>query len=126
MAGLEEAELEEYGFESKAVGIYRLHGYACPAFVLVGDQRDNDGYLFSKLLNVLPVDEGQSEPDMNLLAWRQEGGPVDGDSVVMVLFPRRKHRPDCYFAEGKSQMLISPGALDMGGRGTAPGCSPII
>ena len=115
LAGQEEAELEEHGFVSKAIGVYRLHGYACPAFVLVGDQQDQEGVVFSKLLNVLPVAEGQSEPDMNLLAWRQEGGPVDGDSVVMVLFPRRKHRPDCYFAEGKSQMLVSPGALDMGG-----------
>lgn len=32
-----------------------------------------------------------------------------------MVFPRSKHRPDCYFAEGSEQMLISPGALDMAG-----------
>lgn len=115
LAGADEAELEEKGYVSKSVGLYVLQGYACPAFVLQGGQAEGEFYLFSKLLGVLPVEEGQDEPDMNLLAWRQSGGPADHDSVVMVLFPRRKHRPDCYFAEGKSQFVISPGALDMGG-----------
>lgn len=40
-----------------------------------------------------------------------EGRP----SILYGGFPRSKHRPDCYFAEGSEQMLISPGALDMAG-----------
>ena len=115
LKGSDEAELEEKGYTAMSVGLYLLHGYACPAFVLLGGLADSEYYLFNKLLNILPVEEGQSEPDMNLLAWRQSGGPADEDSVVMVLFPRKKHRPDCYYAEGKTQFLISPGALDMGG-----------
>ena len=111
----DELDLEEKGYTSKTVGLYRLQGYVCPAFVLQGGQAEGDFYLMNKLLSVLPIEEGQSEPDMNLLAWRQSGGPADHDNVVMVLFPRRKHRPDCYYAEGKSQYIISPGALDMGG-----------
>ena len=111
----DEMDLEEKGYISKSVGLYKLQGYACPAFVLQGGQAEGDFYLLNKLLNALPIEEGQSEPDMNLLAWRQSGGPADHDNVVMVLFPRRKHRPDCYYAEGKSQFVISPGALDMGG-----------
>ncbi len=111
----DELDLEEKGYTSKTVGLYRLQGYACPAFVLQGGQAEGDFYLLNKLLNALPIEDGQNEPDMNLLAWRQSGGPADHDNVVMVLFPRRKHRPDCYYAEGKSQLLISPGALDMGG-----------
>lgn len=113
--GADEAELEEKGYTAKSVGLYLLHGYACPAFVLLGGLAQSEYYLFNKLLNILPVEEGMLEPDINLLAWRQSGGPADEDSVVMVLFPRKKHRPDCYYAEGKSQMLVSPGALDMGG-----------
>lgn len=115
LAGADEAELEEKGYLSKSVGLYKLQGYACPAFVLQGGLAEGDYYLFRKLLGILPVCEGQTEPDVNLLAWRQSGGPIDEDSIVMVLFPRRKHRPDCYFAEGKAQFIISPGALDMGG-----------
>ena len=115
LKGADEAELEEKGYTAMSVGLYLLRGYACPAFVLLGGFAGSEYYLFNKLLNILPVEDGQSEPDMNLLAWRQSGGPADEDSVVMVLFPRKKHRPDCYYAEGKSQFLISPGALDMGG-----------
>lgn len=115
LVGADEAELEEKGYNTKGVGLYLLHNYACPAFVLLGGQAEGDFFLLSKLLNVLPKRIGEEEADLNLLAWRQEGGPVDNDSVVMVLFPRRKHRPDCYFANGSSQFVISPGALDMGG-----------
>ena len=46
---------------------------------------------------------------LNIVAWRE------ADTMVSVIFPRRKHRPDCYFAEGDAQMLVSPGALDMAG-----------
>ena len=43
------------------------------------------------------------------IVWKEE---LD---TVSVVFPRRKHRPDCYSKEGDEQYLISPGALDMGG-----------
>lgn len=115
LTGADEAELEEKGYTAKGVGLYLLHGYACPAFVVLGGLAQSEYYLFKKLLKVMPREAGHTEPDFNLLAWRQKGGPADADSVVMVIFPRRKHRPDCYFAEGKAQLLVSPGALDMGG-----------
>lgn len=114
--GLDEADLQEKGYKSLSTGLYLLHGYACPAFVLLGGQADGDYYLFNKLLSVLPVEKGQSEPDINLLAWRRNGHPADGeDSVVMVLFPRKKHRPDCYYADERARLVVSPGALDLGG-----------
>ncbi len=31
------------------------------------------------------------------------------------VFPRSKHRPDCFFEEGKSKIGISPAALELGG-----------
>ncbi len=113
--GAEEAELDELGYKSKNVGVYLLHDYACPAFIVMGCQQEGNFFLFRKLFDLLPVEKGQSEPDVNLLAWRQSGGVGDVDNTILVLFPRRKHRPDCYFAKDKKQMLISPGALDMGG-----------
>lgn len=33
----------------------------------------------------------------------------------VVIFVRRKHRPDVYFRSGEERVLISPGGLDMGG-----------
>ena len=111
----EQSDLEDRGYESQKAGIYLLHGYTCPAFAIVGHGGTDNFFLLRKLLSVLPVAEGMTEPDINLLCWRQAGGAAEPDSVVAILFLRRKHRPECYFAEGKKQVLISPGALDMGG-----------
>lgn len=33
----------------------------------------------------------------------------------VVFIPREKHRPDCFYEEGDSSLLISPGAVEMGG-----------
>lgn len=33
----------------------------------------------------------------------------------MVIFLRRKHRPDAYFAAGGQRIFVSPGAVDMAG-----------
>ena len=114
----EEAELDEMGYTSSQAGVYQLHGYACPAFVVKGCQLETDYYLLKKLIAAQATVQGcsgQTEPDLNILGWRQEGGPGEGDQVVFVVFPRRKHRPDCYFATGKQQFVISPGSIDMGG-----------
>ncbi len=49
------------------------------------------------------------EPMMNLLCSH------DGARWRMLLFPRRRHRPQAYYREGDSRILISPGAVDMAG-----------
>lgn len=113
--GAEEADLEERGYTSKSMGIYLLKGYVCPAFVVKGCNPGSEYYLLKKLLEQIPVEEGQAEPDMNLLAWRQEGTLTEPDQNIFVLFPRKKHRPDCYYEEGDNRLIVSPGAIDMGG-----------
>jgi diadenosine tetraphosphate (Ap4A) HIT family hydrolase len=49
------------------------------------------------------------EPMMNLLC------AYDGTQWRVLIFPRRKHRPDAYYREGDERILISPGMVDMGG-----------
>ncbi len=44
-----------------------------------------------------------------VLAWAE-----DTDFAVVV-FPRTKHRPQCYGATDQAQLMVSPGALDMMG-----------
>lgn len=53
--------------------------------------------------------KGEPEPMMNLLAWFDESG------WILCVFPRCKHRPTCYEAEGSERLLISPASVDMGG-----------
>ena len=51
----------------------------------------------------------ENEPKFNIFAWREN------DRLIVLLIPRSKHRPDCFFAESEAQLLVSPGALDMAG-----------
>ena len=55
------------------------------------------------------VDGHAEEPMMNVIASRMEG------MYQMVVFLRRKHRPDAFFREGEDQVLVSPAAVDIGG-----------
>lgn len=111
----EEADLEELGYNPKNGGIFLLKDYACPAFVVQGPAAEKNPLLLNKLMSVMPIEDKRTEPDFNLLSWRHEGGPTAEDYLVTVVFPRRKHRSDCYFASGRSKYLVSPGAIDMGG-----------
>lgn len=96
-------------------GIYVLKGYACPALVVKADNVERGAEWLRWLIKFLPKADGQLEPDMNLLAWKQRSESDLADQLIVVLFPRTKHRPECYFRETDSQRLISPGALDMAG-----------
>lgn len=42
-------------------------------------------------------------------------GFYKGNKWGLVIFLRRKHRPDAFFKEGDARMIISPGVIDMGG-----------
>ena len=96
-------------------GVFGLRGYLCPALIIVTCTPHANKVLFDRVLKAMPMEEGQQEPMMNILAWKQKSN-VDGtDRIVSIIIPRSKHRPDCYFEEGDKQILVSPGALDMGG-----------
>ena len=79
------------------------------AFVIKSKVQETEMTLFKQLYAAMPVREGEKEPRMNIVAWR------DGSEDVIVVLPRDNHRPACYFEEGDRRMVISPGALDMAG-----------
>ena len=86
-----------------------LRDFLVPAFVIIAKSEDSDEELFHRLYRSMPMRGDESEPMMNIIAWRK------GDEFISVVIPREKHRPDAYFAEGEAQMMVSPGALDMAG-----------
>lgn len=49
------------------------------------------------------------EPMMNILVTHNE------DQWKVIVFPRDKHRPECYYSTNQDSLLISPGAVDLGG-----------
>ena len=68
-----------------------------------------------RLMDLLPVPDGAEEPMVNVLCWWD----TSDRAWRMVIFPRRKHRPACY-GEGEGRLLLSPGAVDMGGLWAVP------
>ena len=86
-----------------------IHDFVVPAFVIISKSEDSDEALFQRLYKSMPVRGDETEPMMNIIAWRK------GDEYISVVIPREKHRPEAYFAEGDALMMVSPGALDMSG-----------
>ena len=100
-----DTEIATYGGVSIYVDVKDLRH----TILLRGADRDELCTVFEKIYDLLPILPLETEPRMNLLAWTSQG------EQFLALFPRAKHRPDCYSAEGEESMLISPGSVDMGG-----------
>ncbi len=49
------------------------------------------------------------EPMVNIICTYEK------NQWTVYLFPRARHRPACFFAEGEERLLVSPGAIDMAG-----------
>ncbi len=98
---------------SRQVGgarLYRLGDLGREVILLEGDNPMVVGNLFkmflSTLKEALQIDE---EPMINIAGFQREG------KWHLLVFPRRKHRPEAFFREGQEQVVVSPGVIDMGG-----------
>ena len=89
--------------------IAAIRDYTVPAFVIISKSEESDEMLFKRLYSAMPQRGDETEPMMNIVAWRK------GDETISIVIPREKHRPEAYFAEGDAQIMVSPGALDMSG-----------
>ena len=90
-----------------ADGIKLIKDYVCPVLCCDGIED------LEMMVSMLPVAEGEAEPRFNILAWCDNSDIVYKETYLLI--PRRKLRPDCYFAEGEHNLCISPGAVDMAG-----------
>jgi hypothetical protein len=90
--------------------LYRVRDLGREVVILEGDDPMAVEGAFKGFLNalkkVLLIDE---EPMMNIAGFHE------GRKWRLVIFPRRKHRPDAFFKKGDSRVVISPGLIDMGG-----------
>jgi hypothetical protein len=90
--------------------LYRLRDLGREVIILEGNEPMAVGGAFKGFLNalkkVLLIDE---EPMMNIAGFYKER------KWRLVIFPRRKHRPDVFSREGDARVVVSPGVIDMGG-----------
>lgn len=80
----------------------------CPVFFIYTSNFENGEKWLTNLINWLPMQEGQTEPLINILCWHIEG------TWYMAVFPRSSHRPSCY-GNSDGQFIISPAAAELGG-----------
>jgi hypothetical protein len=92
------------------VEICRTAGLARGMLVIEGKEEGNIAAAVGEVIGMVgrrATSDG--EPLLNILCTRT------GEGWRLILFPRRKHRPDAYFREEGERLLVSPGAVDMGG-----------
>jgi hypothetical protein len=71
---------------------------------------------FRKIYNLYSqISKSHVEPMMNILVsnFNETGWKV-------IIFFRKKHRPDAYFKEGESNILVSPASIDLAGLAIVP------
>ncbi|MDR1090445.1 MAG: DUF4922 domain-containing protein [Prevotella sp.] len=100
---------KEIVLKSGELILYAIRQYMRNYFLLETKDKDAAIAVFNKLYGLLELKEGDKEPMMNILAW------YENETWYSVVFPREKHRPDCFFAEEDDNLLISPAAVDLGG-----------
>ena len=86
-----------------------VDGLSHSCFLIEADTVVDGAALFKRLYDCLDIPEGEAEPMLNVLCR------FVGNGWHVLVFPRKKHRPDCYFEEGDENILISPASVDMGG-----------
>ena len=95
--------------------LYRVKDLGREVVVLEGDDLTAMGGAFNRFIEslkrVLSIEE---EPMMNIAGFHGKGKGRKG-KCCLVIFPRRKHRPDAFFREENARVVVSPGAIDMGG-----------
>lgn len=96
-------------YDSGTLRVYVFENYLRNGFLIQGENLSETEHFFYHLIDCMEVKPGEKEPMINIFTWYKTG------TWYCCIFPREKHRPACYYAEGDENMLISPGAVDMGG-----------
>jgi hypothetical protein len=95
--------------------LYRVKNLGREVIILQGNDPMVIKDVFKGFLNalrrVLLTDE---EPMINIAGFYKERR-WEERKWCLVVFPRKKHRPDVFFGEGNARIVVSPGVIDMGG-----------
>ncbi|HKQ04979.1 MAG TPA: DUF4922 domain-containing protein [Blastocatellia bacterium] len=89
--------------------LFTMTGIGRSVIVLRGNNAEEVAAWFYRVRDKLPWPDGYTEPMMNIVCIYERG------TFTTFLFPRAKHRPAVFFAEGEAQLIVSPGAIDMAG-----------
>jgi len=107
---LDKYVIDSYNYNDIAIYVIG-EKYLRPHFMIISHNKEKIIQSFEKLYNSMKTTD--EEPLMNILVYRVI---FKGELVWrVVIFPRKKHRPDCYFAEDETRLVVSPASVDIGG-----------
>jgi hypothetical protein len=90
--------------------IYRVKNLGREVLLLEGDNPRAMGSVLNGYLDALKkVLSLNEEPMINIAGFHEKR------KWHLMIFPRRKHRPDVFFKDGDARVVVSPGVIDMGG-----------
>lgn len=93
-----------------ALEVFTIEGYHLP--VLIGRSADRQTivtWFYRTISSLREITHHPREALINMVVFR------DGGLWTAILFPRSKHRPSCYFAEGEARLTVSPASVDLAG-----------
>jgi hypothetical protein len=98
------------------VAITRTVGLARGVIVMEANRAAAVSDVVVNIMDIMgrSLTDSDGEPPLNIFCSRF------GENWRLILCPRIKHRPDAFFCEGEKQIVVSPGAADMGGVVIAP------
>lgn len=100
----------EYVTNVQDAKLYRYCRFANGIFVIEGDTSKSVAKMLYRLLDCVPVCEGDSEPRFNLFTFFR------GGKYVSIVVLRTQHRSSHYgSSDAEKSLAMSPGCVDMGG-----------
>ena len=89
--------------------LWQLNDSPRNTLIIEATEKEAANTLFERVYHSMNRLPGEEEPMMNIVGWKEDA------RWIFCIFPRSKHRPSCYTAEGEKNLLISPASVDMGG-----------
>ncbi|MBR4818334.1 MAG: DUF4922 domain-containing protein, partial [Bacteroidales bacterium] len=99
----------EYLTRVQEAVVYHYKHFMRGVFALRGRTSKSIGKLFYRLLESVPVEEGEKEPKFNLFVWHDE---AEYRAIVVL---RDTHRTHHFFSEGPDHLTMAPGCADVAG-----------
>ena len=112
--GLEEVHYDipgelEYLTRVQEAVVYHYKHFMRGVFALRGRTSKSIGKLFYRLLESVPVSEGEKEPKFNLFVWH------DGREYRAIVVLRERHRTSHFYSDGPDHLTMAPGCADVAG-----------
>ncbi len=101
---------DEKAYSDEDVSFVAMEHYGRKALVIKSGSKKKMEAKFQQIYHFLhDIQPQETEPMLNLLCWKEN------NDWVLVILPRRAHRPWQFDADNAEKILLSPASVDLGG-----------